>query len=332
MSINGPKSLLDELREEPSPALAVGALLLAVALIVGLPLLALGVELTKPRELSFKELHARQVAAMPSLDIQQVARGRRFYNTSCIACHAENARGVPNLGRDLVDGAYARRVGDDAFVEMIIRGRQQGDPGFTGPVAMPPRGGREDFDDQAIRDIVAYLRALQQPSRIKSVPIPEVHVELLDGPANGLANDVDVIANAAQVSNPTAPSTANPTAADAAAAAAMPDQAGAQKLEFDPVVLGRGKRVYASCIACHAKNGAGVNKQGASLIDSAFVRSKSDVELREFIKTGRAPGAPDSRLNLNMPPKGGNPSLKDSQLDDVVVYIRWLQAEAAKAK
>lgn len=316
MSTNGHKSLLDELREEPSPKLAIASLLLAATAIIVLPLCAFAIEFSKPRELSFAEKRAQEVAAMGALDIQHVARGKRFYNTSCIACHAENAKGVPNLGRDLVGGAYARRVSDADFVAMIIRGRRQGDPGFTGPVAMPPRGGREDFDDQAIRDIVAYLRALQEPTRISSAAIPEVHVDLLDGPAEAVAT--------------AAPASSTPAASTGAYA--LSGEADGSPASFDPEVLKRGKRVFASCIACHAKDGSGVKMQGASLADSTFIRSKSDVELREFIKTGRAPGAPGTRLNLNMPPKGGNPSLKDNQLDDVVVYLRWLQAEAEKAK
>jgi mono/diheme cytochrome c family protein len=303
-------SLASELVSGVNPILAVGSLALAALIIVGGPIAVVVAELSKPRELSFEEKRAALVAAMPALDLQSVARGKRFYNAACIACHAENARGVPKLGRDLVDGTYSRNVSDADFVAMIIRGRKQGDPGFTGPVAMPPRGGRDDYDDHAVRDIVAYVRALQEPTRIASATIPNVHVELLDGSSDSVATD-------------SAPPSG--TARSDASAAALP-------ASFDPEVLKRGKRVYASCIACHAKDGGGVQGQGASLLDSAFVRSKSDAELREFIKTGRAPGAPGSRLNLNMPPKGGNPSLKDNQLDDVVVYIRHLIAEAEKSK
>ena len=95
---------------------------------------------------------------------------------------------------------------------------------------------------------------------------------------------------------------------------------------FDVEAAQRGKKVFNSCIACHGKNGKGIAKLGADLVNSAFVAKKSDAELIAFIKKGRMPTDPDSVLKLAMPAKGGNPALNDKQLADVVAYLRQLQS------
>jgi mono/diheme cytochrome c family protein len=287
-----------------SESLVLAAVMLAIAgaIIVGGPIVAVAREVAKPPELTVAERRAQRESAMPPLDLMLVARGKRLYEASCIACHAADARGVPNLGRDLVHGQLARSLSDQEMIAMVVRGRFPGDAGFKGPVPMPPKGGRDDFSDADIHAVVAYVRALQVPSRIPAGELPEVHIALLDGPIDETT--------ASQTAPPTAPvSTTEPVA-------------------FDPEVIKRGKRVYASCIACHARDGTGVKGIGADLVHSSFVRDSEDDSLRDFIKTGRQPGAPGSVMNMNMPPKGGNPALKDTQLDDVIVYLRSLQQAA----
>jgi disulfide bond formation protein DsbB len=289
-------------KRSESPVLAAVMLAIAGAIIVGGPIVAVVREVAKPPELTVAERRAQRESAMPPLDLMLVARGKRLYEASCIACHAADARGVPNLGRDLVQGQLARSLSDQEMIAMVVRGRFPGDAGFKGPVPMPPKGGRDDFSDADIHAVVAYVRALQVPSRIPTGELPEVHIALLDGPVDETT--------ASQTAPPTAPvSTTEPVA-------------------FDPEVIKRGKRVYASCIACHGRDGTGVKGIGADLIHSNFVRESDDASLRDFIKTGRQPGAPGSVMNMNMPPKGGNPALKDTQLDDVIVYLRSLQQAA----
>ena len=51
---------------------------------------------------------------------------------------------------------------------------------------------------------------------------------------------------------------------------------------------------------------------------------QSDPELIEFIKVGRQPDHPLNTTGVAMPPKGGSPALSDSDIVDIVAYIRTL--------
>lgn len=110
---------------------------------------------------------------------------------------------------------------------------------------------------------------------------------------------------------------------------AASDQAGAGGISFDKDAALRGKKVFMNCIACHGKDGAGLANLGADLRHSEFVKTSSDEQLLAFVKVGRLASDPNTKMKLNMPAKGGNPALKDNQIQDVIAYIRSLQAEAA---
>jgi disulfide bond formation protein DsbB len=85
-----------------------------------------------------------------------------------------------------------------------------------------------------------------------------------------------------------------------------------------------GETVYSStCVACHGPDAEGIPGLGLPLVDSEFVQSMTDAELIAFIKTGRP--ASDGTTGVAMPPKGGNPSLTDQDLADVVAFLRTLQ-------
>jgi hypothetical protein len=59
-----------------------------------------------------------------------------------------------------------------------------------------------------------------------------------------------------------------------------------------------------------------------NLLTSAFVGSKSDQELVDFLKVGRAPWDADNKTRVQMPPRGGNPTVSDEMLADVVASLR----------
>lgn len=255
----------------------------------------------------------------PALDLHSVARGQRLYAAACIACHGADGRGVPNIGKDLVKGKFVVGTKDADLVAMIAAGRDVSDPRNTTKLPMPARGGRADFTNEHLADVVAYIRSLQDPRRVNG-DLPEVEVAVLDAPPEEppAPKPVEQVASTSnQPSNQASNQSTSPAAAPVA---------------FDPETLKRGKRVFASCMACHGMNGTGVAKMGADLVHSKFVTSKSDEELHAFIKKGRQPGDPESVMNLSMPAKGGNPALKDNQIQDVIVYIRSLQQAAADAK
>ena len=94
----------------------------------------------------------------------------------------------------------------------------------------------------------------------------------------------------------------------------------------------KGKGLWnATCRSCHGASGEGVPGQGTVLNSSAFVYDHDDAELLEFVKVGRPANAPDSILQLQMPPKGGNPMLKDPAILDIIAYLRTLMVPVAPA-
>lgn len=80
-----------------------------------------------------------------------------------------------------------------------------------------------------------------------------------------------------------------------------------------------------TCSACHAPDATGITGLGLPLANSEFVQSMTDDELVAFIAVGRDAGDPDNTTGVGMPPKGGNPSLTDEDLLNVVAWLRTLQ-------
>jgi mono/diheme cytochrome c family protein len=80
-----------------------------------------------------------------------------------------------------------------------------------------------------------------------------------------------------------------------------------------------GEKVYAqTCIACHGANGKGAIPGVSDFTKADGPLSKSDEVLAASIRDGVAtPGKP-----LSMPPKGGNPSLTDEEIQAVLEYLR----------
>ena len=92
--------------------------------------------------------------------------------------------------------------------------------------------------------------------------------------------------------------------------------------------IDKGKKWWnAACRSCHGLNGEGVPGQGTALNSSHYVHNHTDAELMKFIDEGRPANSPESVMQLEMPPKGGNPMLKEQDLLDVVAYLRTLQIE-----
>lgn len=87
----------------------------------------------------------------------------------------------------------------------------------------------------------------------------------------------------------------------------------------------RGEEIFnATCIACHGAGGVGVEGLGKPLTTSTFADGLSDDELVAFLVVGRLDTDPLNTTGIAMPPRGGNPSLTDADLADVVTYLRTL--------
>lgn len=86
-----------------------------------------------------------------------------------------------------------------------------------------------------------------------------------------------------------------------------------------------GEALYnGSCVACHGPDGTGVDGLGKAWVGSEFINTSTDDELVEFLKVGRPADHPDNTTGIAMLPRGGNPSLTDEDLLDLVAYMRTL--------
>lgn len=111
---------------------------------------------------SDNEETARVEVAPRGASAGDVAEGKKQYEQLCSACHGMDAKGMPNLGKDLTTSEFLKTKSDDEFVEFIKVGRPSGDPLNTTGVDMPPKGGNPALTDQNMYDIVAYVRTLEE--------------------------------------------------------------------------------------------------------------------------------------------------------------------------
>lgn len=90
------------------------------------------------------------------------ANGAKSYQSTCIACHGADAKGMPGLGKDLTTSAFIKSLPDAEAILFLAKGRPASDPLNTTKVDMPPKGGNPSLKDQDLADIVAWLRTLQK--------------------------------------------------------------------------------------------------------------------------------------------------------------------------
>jgi cytochrome c5 len=89
-----------------------------------------------------KDQGSTQAAAAPS--------GQEVYQSACAACHGAGVAGAPKFGDPAAWSDRAAK-GMDTLTEHAINGFQ-GSAGF-----MPPKGGRADLSDEAVKSAVHYM-------------------------------------------------------------------------------------------------------------------------------------------------------------------------------
>jgi disulfide bond formation protein DsbB len=90
------------------------------------------------------------------------ADGKKVYDSTCTSCHGPDAKGLPNLGKDLTTSAFTADMTDEEVVAFIKAGRGADDPANTTGVAMPPKGGNPALTDEDLAAVVAYVRTLEE--------------------------------------------------------------------------------------------------------------------------------------------------------------------------
>lgn len=88
--------------------------------------------------------------------------GEQLFVQSCSACHGTDAKGLPNLGKDLTESEFIHSNSDEELLTFVKVGRPVSDPDNTTGIDMPPKGGNPALTDEQILDIIAYLRTLEE--------------------------------------------------------------------------------------------------------------------------------------------------------------------------
>lgn len=86
-----------------------------------------------------------------------------------------------------------------------------------------------------------------------------------------------------------------------------------------------GKSLFSTnCSSCHGSSAEGIPGLGKNLVHTEYMESVDDAQLREFIIVGRPPWDPSNSTGVIMPARGGNPSLSNAALDQIVAYLRTI--------
>jgi mono/diheme cytochrome c family protein len=88
--------------------------------------------------------------------------GETQFQSTCAACHGTDAKGLPNLGKDLTTSEFVASQSDAELLVFVKQGRPVSDPANTTGIDMPPKGGNPALSDEQILDIIAYIRTLQE--------------------------------------------------------------------------------------------------------------------------------------------------------------------------
>jgi disulfide bond formation protein DsbB len=87
--------------------------------------------------------------------------------------------------------------------------------------------------------------------------------------------------------------------------------------------VAKGKEVFAgTCISCHGADAKGLPGLGKDMTTSTLIAGQTDQQLLDFVKKGRPTTDPLNTTGVEMPTRGGNPSLTDQDLINVIAFIR----------
>jgi cytochrome c oxidase subunit 3 len=111
-----------------------------------------------------------EIAAVPATHEEKkgdVEKGKKIAVETCASCHGADLRGLPKNGLDLVTSSFVASLDDQKLLDFMKGGRQPFEPTNTTGVAMPPRGGNPLLNDERLKDVIAYLRLVQEQEKAK---------------------------------------------------------------------------------------------------------------------------------------------------------------------
>jgi len=264
----------------------------------------------------------------PRLDSAAVTRGRDHFAVTCALCHGEDGLGRPGLGKNLALSNFIAQCSDGYIAGFLEKGRAADDPLNTTRIPMPPKGGNPDLTGQDLADIVTYLRALQDPRRVETGLSLLARVEEPEEAETGTA-----ASPAATAASAAAVAISDSASSDAADDEDSGDDSLAEDDWYDAETIALGAKMYkASCVSCHGADARGLKNLGKDLVSSKFIMDADDDQMIDFLKKGRPASDPANTTKIDMPPKGGNPSLNEEKMEAIVAYIRDLQRKAQTTK
>ena len=101
-------------------------------------------------------------SAEPTYSPEDIAQGETIFASTCSACHGQDAKGLPNLGKDLTTSEYVRDNDDETLLELLVVGRPSGHELNTTGVDMPPKGGNPSLSEDDLMTVVAFMRSINQ--------------------------------------------------------------------------------------------------------------------------------------------------------------------------
>jgi disulfide bond formation protein DsbB len=191
-------------------------------------------------------------AVAAAINPELAAQGQAIFQSTCTACHGLDGRGIPGLGKNLIESEFVHGLSDTDLLNFIKTGRDAFDPLNTTGIPMPPRGGNPAITDEELNAVIAFLRSQSST------------------PAN---------AQSAPTVAPASP------AATAAAAAVLPTT-----IPITPQPFSAEVAYNWSCAGCHGPDGSGIEPFGPGLQSSALLEDRA--ALLAFLTASKPPVNP----------------------------------------